>query len=178
MCLVKSCLHLITFLVSRGKSHWIRAMARFSKTTWRRRSFWFLVKYQRTCDKLYFPLRCQLSEINRSTSMVMKTGALNITHCPCNGAKGVSKHQVYFSPHEKKRHFLRPMVPTFTTLFHFSSPPLCPVCPMMLLFPSSLNHCLISSYQAYLLSPLLIPLIFFHTLSLSRCMTCLSFILF
>ncbi len=39
------------------------------------------------------------------------------------------------------------------------------LCPTMLLFPSSLNHLLIT-YQTFLLSPQPIPLIFFPTLSL------------
>lgn len=67
--------------------------------------------------------------------------------------------------------------------FIFSSPPSVlffhslTLCPTMLLFPSSLNHFLITSYQTFLLSPLLIPLIPFHTLSHSRCIARLSFIL-
>lgn len=67
--------------------------------------------------------------------------------------------------------------------FIFSSPPCVlffqsrTLCPIMLLFPSSLNHFLIALYQTCLLSPLLIPLISFYTLFLSRHIACLSFIL-
>lgn len=68
------------------------------------------------------------------------------------------------------------------TPVHFLLPAFCPVvsltlCPTMLLFPSSLNHFLSLLIRLLSSHPYWSHLIFFHTLSLSRCIACLSIFL-